>query len=79
VRAGVDAVIMPYNGSPAVINALRAGEVGAVFEILGPTLGQIAGGVIRALAVTGDQRNPALPEVPTVIESGGRNYDVELH
>ena len=79
VRAGVDAVIMPYNGSPAVINALRAGEVGAVFEILGPTLGQIAGGVIRALAVTGDQRNPALPEVPTVIESGVRNYDVELH
>lgn len=76
-RTGIDAVIVPYKGSPAVINALRAGEVDAAFEILGPTLGQIAGGAVRALAVTGDQRNPALPEVPTAIEQGVANYDVE--
>ena len=76
-RTGIDAVIVPYKGSPAVINALRAGEIDAAFEILGPTLGQISGGVVRALAVTGDQRNPALRDVPTAIEQGVANYDVE--
>jgi tripartite-type tricarboxylate transporter receptor subunit TctC len=76
-RTGVDAVIVPYKGSPAVINALRAGEVDAAFEILGPTLGQISGGAVRALAVTGAQRNPALPDVPTAMEQGVPNYDVE--
>jgi len=76
-RAGIDAVIVPYKGAPAVINALRAGEIDAAFEILGPTLGQIAGGAVRALAVTGDRRNAALPDVPTVIESGVAGYDVQ--
>ena len=76
-RTGIDAVIVPYKGSPAVINALRAGEVDAAFEILGPTLGQISSGVVRAIAVSGDKRNPALPDVPTVIESGVPNYVVE--
>ena len=76
-RTGIDAVIVPYKGSPAVINALRAGEIDAAFEILGPTLGQISGGAVRALAVTGDQRNPALPEVPTALEQGVPAYDVE--
>ncbi len=76
-RAGIDAVIVPYNGSPAVLTALRGGEIDAAFEILGPTLGQIAGGDLRALAVTGIGRDPALPDVPTVIEGGVPGYDVE--
>jgi len=76
-RTGIDAVIVPYRGSPAVNNALRAGEVDAAFEILGPTLGQINGGAARALAVTGEQRSPALPEVPTALEQGVPAYDVE--
>jgi tripartite-type tricarboxylate transporter receptor subunit TctC len=76
-RTGIDAVVVPYKGSPAVITALRAGEVDAVFEILGPTLPQITGGALRALAVTGSQRNAALPEVPTAIEQGVAGYDVE--
>lgn len=49
-RAGIDAVIVPYKGSPAVIDALRAGEIDAAFEILGPTLGQIAGGAVWSSA-----------------------------
>jgi tripartite-type tricarboxylate transporter receptor subunit TctC len=75
-RAGIDALVVPYKGSPAVLNALRAGEVDAAVEILGPTLGQIHGGALRALAITDDRRNPALPDVPTVIESGVAGYDV---
>ena len=76
-RTGIDAVVVPYKGSPAVLTALRGGEVDAAFEILGPTLPQITGGALRALAVTGDQRNAALPDVPTAIEQGVANYDVE--
>jgi tripartite-type tricarboxylate transporter receptor subunit TctC len=60
-----------------LLTALRAGEVDAVFEILGPTLPQIKSGEMRALAVTGDQRNRALPDVPTAIEQGVAGYDVE--
>ncbi len=76
-RTGVDAVVVPYKGSPAVLTALRAGEVDAGFEILGPTLPQITGGALRALAVTGRRRNAALPEVPTAIEQGVAGYEVE--
>ena len=75
--AGIDALVVPYKGSPAVLTALRAGEIDIAFEILGPTLGQIASGDVRAIAVTGDSRNPALPDVPTVIEGGVAKYDVE--
>jgi tripartite-type tricarboxylate transporter receptor subunit TctC len=75
--AGIDAVIVPYKGSPAVLTALRGGEVDAAVEILGPTLSQIGGGAVRALAVTGERRHAALPEVPTAIEQGVANYVVE--
>lgn len=76
-RTGIDAVVVPYKGSPAVLTALRAAEVDAGFEILGPTLPQVTGGALRALAVTGQRRNAALPEVPTAIEQGVAGYDVE--
>ncbi|MBK6851685.1 MAG: tripartite tricarboxylate transporter substrate binding protein [Burkholderiales bacterium] len=75
-RSGVLAVVVPYKGSPAVITALRSGEADLAFEILGPTLGQISGGALRALAVTGAQRNPALPGVPTMAEAGVADYTV---
>jgi tripartite-type tricarboxylate transporter receptor subunit TctC len=75
-RTGIQAVMVPYKGSPAVIGALRSGEVDLAFEILGPTMGQIKGGAVRALAVTDDRRDPLLPEVPTLQEAGVANYDV---
>jgi tripartite-type tricarboxylate transporter receptor subunit TctC len=74
--AGIDAVIVPYKGTPAVITALRTGEIDVGFEILGPMLGQVQGKVLRALAVTSDRRFPGLPEVPTVKESGLAAYSV---
>ncbi len=61
---------MPYKGSPAVLTALRAGEIDLAFEILGPMLPQVSSRVVRALAVTSDTRNPALPQVPTVQQAG---------
>ena len=73
---GIDVVIVPYKGSPAVLTALRAGEIDLGFEILGPMLPQVAAGVIRTLAVSSDRRNPALPAVPTVQEAGVPGYAV---
>jgi tripartite-type tricarboxylate transporter receptor subunit TctC len=72
--AQIDAVVVPYKGTPAVITALRAGEIDVGFEILGPMLPQISGGVLRALAVTSDRRFAGLPAVPTVQESGLPGY-----
>lgn len=74
--AGIDVVVVPYKGSPAVLTALRAGEVDVAFEIVGPMLPQLAAGAVRALAVTSARRNPALPEVPTVQQAGVAGYDV---
>lgn len=72
--AQLDVVVVPYKGTPAVITALRAGEIDLGFEILGPMLPQINSGVLRALAVTSPQRFAGLPAVPTMQESGLPGY-----
>jgi len=72
--AQLDAVVVPYKGTPAVITALRAGEIELAFEILGPMLPQLEGGALRALAVASERRFAGLPDVPTVQESGLPGY-----
>ena len=74
--AGVEMLVVPYKGSPAVLTALRSGEIDIAFEIVGPMLPQVAAGVVKALAVSSDKRNPALPEVPTVQQAGLAGYNV---
>jgi len=68
--ANLDAQVVPFNGTPAVITALRGGQVDIGVEVLSPVLPQIRGGVLRPLAVAGTQRSAALPQVPTARESG---------
>jgi tripartite-type tricarboxylate transporter receptor subunit TctC len=68
--AGLDAQIVPFNGTPAVINALRGGQIDAGLDILGPLLSQINAKALRPLAITGDKRSRMLPDVPTAKESG---------
>lgn len=75
-RAGVDFQVVPFNGSPAVLTALRGGQVDAAIEILGPMLSQITARAVRPLAVMGTQRALALPEVPTMAQSGVPGFDV---
>lgn len=75
-QAGIDALVVPYKGSPAVLAALRGGEVDLAFEITGPMLPQVQAGAVRALAVSGGGRNPAMPQVPTVAEAGVAGYQV---
>jgi len=75
-QTGIDLTIVPYKNSPDVVAALRAKDVHVVFEILPPLLPQIKSGWMRALAVTGEQRFPGLPNVPTAVESGLKDYKV---
>ena len=72
--SGADLQIVPCNGTPAVITALRGGQIDAAVEILGPILPQINAKALRALAVTGDKRAAVLPDVPTARESGLPGY-----
>jgi tripartite-type tricarboxylate transporter receptor subunit TctC len=72
--AQIDVVVVPYKGTPAVITALRAGEIDLAFEILGPMLPQMQAQAVRPLAVTSDRRFAGLPNVPTVQESGLAGY-----
>jgi len=74
--AGVDFQVVPFNGSPAVLTALRGGQVDAAVEILGPMMGQIASKAVRPLAVMGAKRATVLGDVPTIAESGVRGFDV---
>jgi len=53
-----------------------SGEIDAAIDVVGPMLGHIRGGTAVALAVTGNQSNPALPNVPTVQQAGVAGYDV---
>ena len=73
--AGVDFQVVPFNGSPAVLTALRGGQVDACVEILAPMMGQISSKAVYPLAVMGAQRSPGLPDVPTVAESGVAGFD----
>jgi tripartite-type tricarboxylate transporter receptor subunit TctC len=74
--SGVDVLAVPYKGSPAVMTALWSGEIDIAFEIIGPMLPQVSAGVMKALAVSSDKRNPALPDVPTVMQAGVAGYNV---
>ena len=75
-RAGIDALVVPYRTTPAVLAALRGGEIDLAFEILGPWLPQLHAGTLRALALSAAQRLPVLPDLPTLQEAGIAAYDV---
>jgi tripartite-type tricarboxylate transporter receptor subunit TctC len=70
-QANLIAQIIPYNGTPAVINALRGGQIDVVVEILGPLKPQINAKAVRLLGVMGAKRPQDLPQVPVVRELPG--------
>ena len=74
--AGVDVQVVPFNGTPAVITALRGGQIDAAVEILSPVVPQISARALRALAVMGAKRSATFPDVPTVAESGLKGFNV---
>ena len=74
--AGIDAQIVPFKGTPALITALRGGEIDLAVEILGPVMAQISAKAVRVLAVMGEKRFDGLPDVPTVREAGIAGFNV---
>ncbi|WP_137127911.1 tripartite tricarboxylate transporter substrate binding protein [Roseomonas sp. HF4] len=70
LAAQVDITHVPYRGSAPAMNDLVAGTVQAMLDQLPSAIGQIRGGRVRALAVTGPRRSALLPDVPTMAEIG---------
>ena len=75
-RTGIDIVHVPYRGSAPAVVDLLGGSVGMMFDNIPNVLGHIRSGRIRALAVTGTQRDPAMPDVPTMLEAGVPDYSM---
>jgi tripartite-type tricarboxylate transporter receptor subunit TctC len=67
---GVEMLHVPFRTSPEAISAVLGGQVDLVFDTVSALLGQIQSGALKALAVTGGERFPAVPNVPAAIESG---------
>lgn len=74
--AGVDLVHIPYKGSAPAFTDLIGGQVQFMAESIPQAAAYHKQGKVRALAVTSKERNPALPEVPTAIESGLKGFEV---
>jgi tripartite-type tricarboxylate transporter receptor subunit TctC len=69
-RAGIDVVHVPYKGTAASITDMMAGQVQFVFENPSVLVQLVHEGKLRGLATTGETRNPQVPDLPTMIESG---------
>lgn len=73
--AGIDVVHVPFKGGGALLTALLGSQVDWAIEGLTPLLPHVKAGSLRALAVSGTQRVPAWPEVPTLAEAGVPGYE----
>jgi tripartite-type tricarboxylate transporter receptor subunit TctC len=76
--AGIELTHVPYKSSAQSSIDIMTGRLDMQFATIGPTLENIRDGKLRALATTGARRVSSLPDVPTMIESGVKDYDVSL-
>ena len=76
--AHIDAVNVPYRGGGPAMNDMIAGQVDVIMASTQVAKPFVDGGMIKALAVTGKERSPALPQVPTLAEVGVTHADVDL-
>jgi tripartite-type tricarboxylate transporter receptor subunit TctC len=72
---GIEMPHVPYRGSGPAINDLVGGQVDIMFDNLPSSIEQAKAGNLRALAVTSPQRSPAMPNTPTIAESGFPGFD----
>ena len=77
IMAGTKMLHVPYRGGNLALNAVVSGEIACAFVSVISAKGPLEAGQVRALAVTGTQRLSALPNVPTIAESGVAGYDMD--
>jgi tripartite-type tricarboxylate transporter receptor subunit TctC len=70
-------VHVPYRGTAPAVNDLMAGQIQLLFTGAPAVVGQVKNGQLRALAVSSPQRLAALPDVPTVAESGYKGFEAD--
>jgi tripartite-type tricarboxylate transporter receptor subunit TctC len=76
--AGIDLLHVPYKGSPAMLADLMGGQVALGFDNILSSAPHIAAGRLRAIAISGGHRSPALPELPTIAEAALPGFDVTV-
>jgi tripartite-type tricarboxylate transporter receptor subunit TctC len=74
--AGVQMVHIPYKGAAPAMTDLLAGQVQLMFDNLANALPNVKAGKLHALAVTTRRRSPAMPDLPTIAESGLPGFDL---
>ena len=74
--AKIELTHVPYKGGPAVVTDMLGGRIDLMFYSLAVVLPQIRADRLRAIAITGLVRDPLLPEVPTVAESGLPKFEI---
>jgi tripartite-type tricarboxylate transporter receptor subunit TctC len=77
-RAKIDIVHVPYKGSAPALTDLMAGRVQMMFDNIVTSMPLIKAGKIRPLAVTTARRNRQLPQVPTMVEAGFRDFETSV-
>ena len=75
--AGLDIAHIPYRGDAPMFTALLSGDVQIGFMPAGTGVPQVKNGQVKGLAVTGQKRSPALPEVPTFLEAGVKGLEAD--
>ncbi len=75
-KTGTTGTHVPYKGGGPAINDLIAGHANVSFQNLGAIAPHVKSGKLKALGVTSGQRNPTLPNVPTMAESGVKDLEV---
>jgi len=76
MKAGINVALVTYRTTPDLVNAIQRGDVDVGFEYYAGVTAALQEGKIRAVASTGEVRAPWTPDVPTVAESGLKDYTV---
>jgi tripartite-type tricarboxylate transporter receptor subunit TctC len=76
LQSGISLTNVAYKGAAAALNDLLGSHIDAMFDAIPVEVAQVKAGNVIGLAVTGAQRSPALPDVPTMVESGYKDFVV---